>query len=295
MPFRKIKVKDPKTNKDKLDKNGEPIYVDEKFLPYFLGNTKEAADKLYKTYASVLSHLARKYAMYNSASEEDLIQEGAIGLARAVRDFDESRSENFNIFAMYKIKDSMREFVAKQGNNVHIPQYIKEATRLILKLTELLNKVSPAKERDFESIWVDSKIYDDESEIIKNINNVRDSLMSLAHRSGTTVDQLLERAELYPSDTTGLEDIYVVGDLRSTISSELVENDMVAQLTARKSIDKLKEVLTEDDFNLLYAHYVDGMTVRQLEPIIGIKAASITVKIHTILKSIQKKKDQILM
>lgn len=295
MPFRNVKLKDPITKKDVLDENGEPVYEDEKFLSHFLGNTKEESESLYKEYITTLTGLANKYSMYSGVDEGDLKQEGIIGLARAMRDFDGKRSDDFNTFAMYKIKDAMREFVAKQATDIQIPQYIKEATRLINKLSKLLEKVNPLKEHDFSQVWSESQMYDDKSEIIKDINDVRDSLLGLASRSGTTVDRLLSRAELYPADVTDVDDVVcTMGDM-SNISTESAEDDIVSQIMAYKSVDKLRDILSKDEYDLLYSHFVDGMTVRQLAPIYGITAATITIRIHNILDVLSKKKEQILM
>lgn len=295
MPFRKIKRKDEKTGKDVLDDNGDPIYDDEKFLPNFLGNTTKEADTLYNKYKNTLTGLANKYAMYSHVDEGDLVQEGVIGLARAAREFDVERSSDFNTFAIYKIKDAMREFISKQATDVKIPQYIKEASRLIAKLSKLIDKVSPMKESDYEMVWAESSLFDNESEIIKDINAIRDSLSNLAARSGTTIDQLLERAEMYPADVTDVDDVvYSMGDM-SGISIETAEDDIITKIMTEKAIDKLMTVLSKEDYELLYAHYVDGKTVRELGPIYGISAPTMTIRIQNILQSLQKKKEQILM
>lgn len=334
MPFRKTKLKDSATNKDMLDDYGEPMYEDEKFLPFFLGNTKEEAEDMYARYKKTISVLANKYSIYNNVDEKDLIQEGTIGLARAMRDFDNGRSSNFSIFAIYKIKDAMREFVSKQASDIKIPQYIKEATRLIEKLSKLIEKVSPTKEIDFGTTWVESSLFDGKSAIVKDISEVRDSIANLAERAGTTVEQLLERAELYPADKTDIDDIVTsmddIMDISKVSSEEIsagsivkeaMNREFMAKLTGyaeydeyedyveyvksveqlpegkkkQDLLDRLNKFIAPKDLQLLYDHYVKGMTVRQLEPIIGIRAASITVRIHTILKSLQKKKEQILM
>ena len=54
-------------------------------------------------------------------------------------------------------------------------------------------------------------------------------------------------------------------------------------------MEKIKQVLKEDDYKLLIAHYVEGKTLRELEEEIGIKAPSIAVKIQKIMSTIKKR------
>jgi len=294
MPFRKIKVKDSKTGKPITDENGEFIYKDEEFLPHFTGYTKEDAENIYKSHKNTIELLANKYSIYTNIDIEDLVQEGIIGLARAIRDWEPNRSETFKIFAIYKIKDAMREYSLKQSQSIRIPQYIKDASVMISKLCKLMDIIGLRYANDVISVWKQSEKCSKDSEVIKDITIVRQNLLNLANRSHTTVKQLLKRAELYSPDTTDIDDLQMIVSMSNKLNFS-VEDDILSKLTTNKSIAKLKAILSEDDYNLLYQYYVEGKTVRDLESIVGIKAASITVKIHNILKGLQKKKDTILM
>lgn len=294
MPFRKIKMKDPKTNEDILDDEGNPIFEDEKFLHGFLGHTKEDGEALYKKYEKVLTGLANKYAVHNHVDAEDVLQEGIIGLARAIRDFDAERSADFNTFALYKIKDAMREFILKQSSNVRVPHYIKETTRLIAILSKLINKLSPNRKTGYLSIWKESSKFEDNSEIIEDIKSVRTNLINLANRSCTTVNQLLKRAELYPADIPHESIETYDAEDPSNIMIKAVEENIISYIMAKNSINKLKKLLSEDDFNLLYLYYVEGLTMRQLEPIFNVTSSAITTRLQNILKTLHNKKDYIL-
>jgi len=268
-----------------------PFRKNEEFLPHFLAGTEAEADELYKQYKSTLSLLASKYASYTGLDEDDLIQEGVIGLARAKRDFEENRSDTFRTFAIYKIKDAMREYSSKQADDISIPQYIREAARLIAKLKKIMEMVGLVKTNDFISIWDHSATCDKESEVIKDITSIRQTIRNLANRSCTSVSQLLERAELYPTEMAELDNHPITGEIAA--SSDGVEEKLIQTLINSKAISKLKAILPEKDYELLYAHYSEGKTVRELAPIMGIKAPSITVKILNIIKELQKKKEQI--
>jgi len=273
-----------------------PFRENEKFLPFFFADTQQEADGLLKKYQPTVSLLASKYARYTGLDKEDLAQEGFIGLARAARDFEKDRSDTFHTFAIYKIKDAMKEFSSKQADNVKIPQYLREASRLATKLRKIMASAGLVQENDFLSVWEHSATCDKESEVIKDITAIRQMIKNLARRSGTSVLQLLERAELFPTKMAELDQYTVTKIGESIIGTHTsTEDSLIHQLATKKSIEKMKEILTNDEYQLLYEHFIEGKTVRELAPILGITAASVTVKIHNIVSKLQKKEDQIFM
>jgi len=271
-----------------------PFRENEEFLPCFLADTQSKADELLARYQRTISLLASKYASYTGLDEEDLSQEGIIGLARAARDFEEDRSDTFHTFAIYKIKDAMREFSSKQADNVKIPQYLQEASRLAIKLQKVMNLAGLVQGKDFMSVWEQSATCDKESEVIKDITAIRQTIKSLADRSGTSVNQLLERAELFPVEMTELDQHTVINELMSH-NDYTSEESLLHKLSTKKSMERLREILTKEEYGLLYEHFIEGRTVRELAPILGITAPSVTIKIHNIISKLQKKEDQILM
>ncbi len=298
MPFHQKVVK-------KADKNGNlqivttidpdtgksiPLTEPETFLPCFLSDTKEEADALYAKFLPTLKLIANKYAAYSNLDSEDFIEEGLIGLARASRDFQTDRSSNFEGFAIQKIKDAMREFSFSQSSNVSIPQYVRNTSRLIHNLQNLLQHagVSNKDLSDYKQIWNQSNVCSEESEIIKEITEIRRLLKDLAARSGTTVERLIEKAEFYPTNAPNIEISSINNDV-SMISNEWIEDDIVQQLMAEVSIEKIKDLITPEEFDILHHHFVEGKTVRELGPEYGITAATMTIRIHKIVDKIKEK------
>ena len=281
MPIREYKIKDKKGNVI-----GTKL---EKFPANFIAETKEGAEELYKKYNKTLQFLANKYFVYTGIDEEDLIQEGTIGLARASRDFEIDRSENFHIFAIYKIKDAMREFVVSQASNIRVPQYIRDASVLINRLKRIMESVDVLESCSLTDVWLLSSIYESNKDVAEEIIKIKQSISNLADRSCTTTEQLIERAEMIPLV------IYEKIDLAVDKLSENTEGDkMIQRLAARQSIDNLKGYLKEGEFDLLVDYYIYGKTVRELAEKLGIKAPTVTVKIHNIVQKLNKRKDKIL-
>jgi RNA polymerase sigma factor (sigma-70 family) len=269
-----------------------PIRDGEKFCKCFLADTMEEASELMAAFDRDITMLAAKFASFaRNLDKEDLEQEGLIGLARANRDFDEGRSENFRIFAIYKIKDAMREFVTTQSSNVRVPQYVKEALRLSWSLGRAMEKGGYMGHDSIVDLWDISANFEADPAIIADVDKIRRSLKSLADRCHTTVYQLLERAEVTPISITTSLDIY---DPHRLDNFPSVEDSITSYLATEQSMKNLRDFLTEDEFKLLHARYVEGKTLRELAPEMGITAPSVHTRAQNILKKLKRNEKRIL-
>ncbi len=68
----------------------------------------------------------------------DLVQEGNIGLMRAVDKFDHRRNLKFSTYAVWWIKQAMRRAVYDQMALIRVPEYMYESARQVQKVIPLL-------------------------------------------------------------------------------------------------------------------------------------------------------------
>lgn len=94
--------------------------TDEQLLCDYKNGNQEIMDYLMVKYKSMVRKKAR--AMYLLGGEnEDLIQEGMIGLIKAVRDFDETQKTSFSSFAELCVSRQMYSAIEASNRKKHLP------------------------------------------------------------------------------------------------------------------------------------------------------------------------------
>ena len=87
-----------------------------------------------------------------------------------------------------------------------------------------------------------------------------------------------------------------VADYTTTYITDVYEGErnMIQYMSSKESIEELKKLLEPSEFNLLCERFVEGKTVRELEPEMGITAETIVVRTNNILDKIARHKNRIL-
>lgn len=257
-----------------------PFRSNEKFLPHFLGESEDEAEFHYKEFLPTLKYLADKGAMISHLDSDDLLSEGTIGLARAYRDFNADRSEEFRIFAFHKIKDAIREFIASQGANLKAPQYLNDALVLLSQLRKTLESRLPnVNYLGLPELWAVSENLNEANVLDSKIQGIRKKISDLANRSAVGVDELIVRAELTPIMTEYSD---------SASDPTTTEDRLINYLDAHRFIDWLKLALRQDEYELLFDRFITGQTIRQLEDSMGVRASTIVIRTNKIIEKVKK-------
>ena len=123
-------------------------------------NDLEAAKKLILSHLKLVMKIARSYSVYN-LPHADLVQEGNIGLMKAVKRFDPDRGVRLVSFAIYWIKAEIQEYVIKNWRLVKTAT-TKAQRKLFFNLRSLRKTLQPLKPEDIKSIAEELKVKEEE-------------------------------------------------------------------------------------------------------------------------------------
>jgi RNA polymerase sigma factor (sigma-70 family) len=90
----------------------------------------EARDGLILANLRFVVHIAKKYAK-SGLPFMDLIQEGNLGLLRAVEKFEHERGHKFSTYAFWWIKQSVERGIADKLRTIRIPEHMKDSLRQV--------------------------------------------------------------------------------------------------------------------------------------------------------------------
>ena len=122
--------------------------------------SQESRQILIRSNLRLVVSVAKRY-LGRGSSFLDLIQEGNLGLLRAVSKFDPARGYKFSTYATWWIRQSISRSIADQARTIRIPVHIFETFNRLMQvqrqLTQTLGRSPTPEELALEADFVDPK------------------------------------------------------------------------------------------------------------------------------------------
>ncbi len=161
---------------------------------------KEARTEMIRSNLRLVINIAKRYK-YFGVGISDLIEEGNLGLMKAVVKFEPKKGYRFSTYASWWIKQYITRAIANQGKTIRIPVYMAEIITRWRKVTEqLAHKLGRAP-----NLREVAKAMKTSMEKVKQINEIASKASSLdapigEDGSGQFMDLIEDENILSPTD-----------------------------------------------------------------------------------------------
>lgn len=232
-----------------------------KLLKRYQNNDMEARNELIEGNLKLVLSVIKKFN-YKTDNLDDLFQVGAMGLMKAIDNFDLSHGVMFSTYAVPMIIGEIRRYL-RDNSKIRVSRSLKDIAYKTLQF----------KEKYVQEHFKEPTI----EEIAKAINfEVEDIVIAL--------EAIQEPISIYtPIYTNGNDEIYLVDQIPD---GEYNENDRINKMIIEEGIKRLNPRLK----SIIYDRYYNNKTQMEIASEIGISQAQVSRLEKTALKIIFEEK-----
>lgn len=157
--------------------------TDEELISISRGGDRIAEDLLYEKYKPFIRVRARSYFLVG-ADREDIIQEGMIGLYKAIRDYSPDKNASFRSFAELCVTRQIITAIKAATRQKHIPlnSYVSLNRPMFVEEPErtLMDVLSAARVSDPEETLISRETYESmEEQLLSSLSPLERSVLTL--------------------------------------------------------------------------------------------------------------------
>ena len=178
----------------------------------------KARQKLAQSNLRLVVYIAKKQKGHNIPLE-DLIQEGNLGLLKAIERFDWKKGFRFSTYATWWIKQSISQYILKRKKIIRLPAHAVSAQKKLMQATDSFKEL---------------KGYGPSSEELSEMIDVSETVVKATMFSGKNIISLQQ--PLNDEESSTLED---------KIEDNNVDNDPFESLSKKEMLGIVQRVMSE--------------------------------------------------
>lgn len=127
-----VRIEEGRAARTRLERRGPRNVKNRRVFESLIADGQEARDHLIKSNTRLVVSIAKRY-MGNGIPFLDLIQEGNLGLMKAVEKYDYHRGFRFSTYATWWIRQSISRAIADQSRTIRLPVHMADRLRVMFK------------------------------------------------------------------------------------------------------------------------------------------------------------------